>query len=455
MTMIANHQALVAKYNVPVPRYTSYPTVPYWNTSPPSREEWGRGVRAKFAENNELSLYIHLPFCEQLCTYCGCNTRITKRHSVELPYIEAVLKEWAMYQKLLGEKPIIRELHLGGGTPTFFSPENLRVLIEGILADTIISENQEFSFEAHPSTTSYQHLQVLFELGFERISVGVQDFSQEILKVINRHQTEKQVRDVTAWAREIGYTSINYDIIFGLPLQTSEHIIATMERLKELQPDRLAFYSYAHVPWVKPGQRAYGDKDLPNDAEKRALYELGRTLLEEMGYVEIGMDHFALPSDSLYQAMEKGEVHRNFMGYTTANTDLLIGLGVSAISDSWTGFVQNEKKLEQYIEVVNEGIFPFFRGHILNEEDLVIRQHIGSLMCLLKTRWSLEEVQHPALVEGLKRLEEMIADDLLEMGADYLQVTEKGRPFLRNICAALDARLWRNKPSTQLFSQSI
>ncbi len=450
-----NFTDLVEKYNVPVPRYTSYPTVPYWQTEAPSSADWQSRVVDTFNKNQEISLYIHLPFCEALCTYCGCNKRITKNHNVETPYIETLLKEWKMYVDLLPNKPIIKEIHLGGGTPTFFTPENLEELITGILSTATLSDNYEFGLEVHPNTTSIAHLQTLYNLGFKRVSIGVQDFAEEVLHIINREQTYEQVFNITNAAKAIGYTSINFDLIFGLPLQTPQHIIQNIEKVKILSPDRIAFYGYAHVPWVSKSQRAYSEVDLPTSEKKRAMYELGKELLEEAGYIEIGMDHFALPTDKLNQARQKGTLHRNFMGYTPFHTELMIGLGCSSISDSLTGFVQNEKKVEEYQERVEAGHFPLFRGHLLTDEDLVLRKHITNIMCNFKTSWKTAEQQHPSLSEGLERMREMEKDGLVTIGETSLEVTTLGQTFIRNICAALDARLWRNKPATRLFSTSI
>ena len=323
---------LVNKYNVAGPRYTSYPTVPYWNNDSFSLKEWKASLIRSFKESNlkeGISLYIHLPFCESMCTFCGCNKRITKQHHVESPYINAVLKEWRLYLKLLDEKPVIKELHLGGGTPTFFSPEHLKQLINGILKDSILAENYEFSFEGHPNNTTREHLQALYNVGFRRVSYGVQDYNITVQKAIHRIQPFENVKRATEIAKEIGYTSVGHDIIFGLPFQTIEHVKETILKTKALLPDRLAFYSYAHVPWIKGnGQRGFSDSDLPTAELKRAQYELGKKLLAEVGYNEIGMDHFALPTDSLYQSMIQGKLHRNFMGYTASKTQAMIGLGV-------------------------------------------------------------------------------------------------------------------------------
>lgn len=446
---------LFEKYNVPAPRYTSYPTVPYWQKECPAEDAWKKQAVSAFQQNGAISLYIHLPFCENLCTYCGCNKRITKQHSVEEPYIESVIKEWKMYVELLPGRPVLSELHLGGGTPTFFSPENLKYLLESILSDVDLPEQYEFGFEAHPNSTTKAHLEVLRDLGFSRLSIGVQDFAPEILEIINRRQTFEDVENVTLWARELGYESINYDLIFGLPLQTKDHIRTTIDKVKALLPERIAFYSYAHVPWIKPSQRAYSEADLPVGPEKRALYELGRTLLQEAGYFEIGMDHFALPKDSLYKAMEAGTLHRNFMGYTPLYTTLSLALGASSISDSWGAFVQNEKKIEDYQEVVNEGRFPIIKGHILSDEDRILRRHILNIMCRYETSWDQTEYQCEALYQGLERLDTLEMDGLIKRYPYKLEVTEKGKPFIRNICMALDAHYWRKQPEGALFSQAV
>ena len=447
---------LISKYNVPGPRYTSYPTVPYWDDNTFSASAWENSLKRSFQENREISLYIHLPFCESLCTFCGCNKRITKKHSVETPYIESVLREWDLYLELLGEKPIIREVHLGGGTPTFFAPENLKFLLNMLFRKAERDCNTELSFEGHPNNTTKEHLKVLADLGFRRVSYGVQDYSEKVQKAIHRIQPFKNVKNATEQARETGFTSVGHDIIFGLPFQTKEDIIDTIEKTKQLMPDRIAFYSYAHVPWIKGnGQRGFKDSDLPGADEKREMYETGKKMLEEAGYIEIGMDHFALKTDSLYKAVEDKTLHRNFMGYTTSSGASMIGLGVSAISDSWYGFAQNEKSVETYQELIAEGIIPVFRGHILNEEDLVIRKHILNLMCRLETSWTAPEDYFEELPEVLIKLREMEADGLVSFSEKGLTIPEKGRPFVRNICMAFDLRMQAQKPNTQLFSMTV
>ncbi len=451
--------SLVNKYNIPGPRYTSYPTVPYWDINSFSLGDWTKSVRRSFSASNKpegISLYIHLPFCESMCTFCGCNKRITKRHDVEVPYINAVLKEWQLYSNLFENKPKIKELHLGGGTPTFFSPENLHYLINGIFWCAEFAENCEFSFEGHPNNTTREHLQALYDVGFRRVSFGVQDYNETVQKAIHRVQPFDNVKYVTETAREIGFTSIGHDIVFGLPFQTEEAVIHTILKTKELLPDRLAFYSYAHIPWQKGnGQRGFNESDLPTAAQKRKQYEIGKKLLSEVGYTEIGMDHFALQNDSLYQSMENKTLHRNFMGYTASKTQMMIGLGVSSISDSWYGFAQNVKGIEEYQHLVQESIIPVYRGHMLTKEDEIIRQHILNLMCHFKTSWKEDRLYFNELPNVLARLQEIETDGLVEISDSQIKVTEKGRPFVRNICMAFDLRLQRNKPETQLFSMTV
>lgn len=446
---------LISKYDCAIPRYTSYPTVPYWEKEVPAAESWSRAVQDAWQTGGRnISLYIHLPFCESLCTYCACNTRITKKHEVELPYIANLLKEWSLYLDAIGERPFVSDIHLGGGTPTFFKPENLAHLIGAIRETAGFPASASFSFEAHPANTSSRHLEELFLQGFRRISIGVQDFNPEVQRLINRRQSEVQVKALTDLARIIGYTSVNFDLIYGLPGQTLDSIADTVKRVIAIRPDRIAFYSYAHVPWMRPGQRAYTEADLPAGKEKRALYETGRELLEAAGYQEIGLDHFALPGDELLIAANTGKLHRNFMGYTEKESPLLIGLGASSISDAGTMFVQNEKKVEDWAAAVSEGKFPFFRGHGLTREDLVLRRHILNIMCKGHTSWLKEEEQCDALEDAQKALLDMQADGLVETGPFSVSVTPAGKQFLRNAGACFDARMHRARPESSLFSQS-
>jgi len=452
---------LIRKYNVQGPRYTSYPTVPFWDQTTFSSDNWLSTVQSTFNSSNEsegISIYIHLPFCEQLCTFCACHKRITKQHSYEQPYITTVLKEWDLYltefRKVNKNRPILKELHLGGGTPTFFSPENLNLLLSSIYNTVEFEDELELSFEGHPNNTSFEHLQTLYNLGFRRVSFGVQDYDPEVQKAINRIQPFENVEQVTNWAREIGYTSISHDLVFGLPFHNWEKMEQTIRKTLTLSPDRLAFYSYAHVPWIKGvGQRGFSEEDLPKGEEKRKLYENGKILLKQLGYKEIGMDHFAKPNDELYTSMVNRKLHRNFMGYTSSKTQLMIGLGMSAISDSWLGFAQNEKNLEDYQRAVENGQIPVIKGHILDDEDLSIRQQVLNIMCALETTWDNDSLTMSDSI--IAQLQEMEKDGLIELRENGLKITDKGRPFVRNVAMAFDQRMLRATPQTQLFSSIL
>ncbi len=450
---------LVSKYNVPGPRYTSYPTVPYWDNEAFSLSGWKETVIKSFKESNDtegISLYIHLPFCESMCTFCGCNKRITKNHEVEVPYLKTVLKELQLYVALLGGTPTITQLHLGGGTPTFFSSANLDRLISGIFSIAKKGEECEFSFEGHPNNTQEEHLKVLASHGFTRVCYGVQDYNKKVQQAINRVQPYENVLRATTMARDEGYRSVGHDIIYGLPFQTKEDVVNTIQKTIQLRPDRIAFYSYAHVPWMKGnGQRGFKEADLPTPEEKRIQYEIGKRRLIQAGYVEIGMDHFALPTDDLYKSQQEGHLHRNFMGYATSNTRLMIGLGVSSISDSWYGFAQNVKNVEEYQALVENGILPVYRGHLLTSEDLIIRKHILNLMCRFETSWEDTSLYLDEIVEAITKLDEMEKDGLVTLLPNGIRVTEKGRPFVRNICLPFDLRLQRKSPETKLFSMTI
>lgn len=450
---------LLNKYNVPGPRYTSYPTVPYWDINTFSLKAWQQSLLKTFVETNDkegISIYIHLPYCEQMCTFCGCNKRITKRHEVEEPYIKAVLKEWHLYRNLFGSKPKIKELHIGGGTPTFFSPANLEYLIKGILQHADLTENYEFSFEGHPNNTTAEHLEVLSWLGFNRVSYGVQDYSEVVQKAIHRIQPFENVARATTQARALGFTSVGHDLIFGLPFQTVEDVKNTIDRTLKLMPERIAFYSYAHVPWIKGnGQRGFDESNLPAGSEKRAMYQLGKEMLEAAGYVEVGMDHFALPNDSLFKSVQKKELHRNFMGYTASKTQLMVGLGVSAISDSWYGFAQNVKGVGEYQALLQNNIIPVFRGHILTREDEIIRTHILKLMCNFQTDWRENERYFNEIPEVTERLKELENDGLVVILKEGIKVTKEGVPFIRNVCMAFDLLLQRKNQQSNLFSMTV
>lgn len=453
-------EKLIEKYNVAAPRYTSYPTVPLWDTSQWTETGWLDAVRETYRQDPQrgLGIYVHLPFCESLCTYCGCNTRITKNHAVEEPYITSLLKEWALYRQAIGTEPVVvTDLHLGGGTPTFFSYRNLARLIIGLQGREMPAPGAAYSFEAHPANTTLEHLQTLYDLGFRRLSLGIQDFDKKVQFVINRKQSESDVWRVMEQAREIGYTSINFDLIYGLPLQTPQTVQRTMELALAMEPDRISFYSYAHVPWMKPAQRRFTEADLLQGEEKLKLYVLGKTMIQEAGYHDVGMDHFSTGDDDLYLAAKNGTLHRNFMGYTDRHHPLLIGLGVSAIGDAWSAFAQNVKTVEEYHALIGEGKLPLFKGHLLTDEDLALRRNILDMMCAERTHVRRGD---PLEAEIRQRLAPLEADRLVTLNADsdsglLIEATEVGKSFLRNICMAFDQRLARSTNGSPQFSHAV
>lgn len=494
-----NNTALIKKYNVAGPRYTSYPTVPYWDDSP-SVEQWVQALKAALTESERIgrgaAMYIHIPFCESLCTYCGCNTRITKKHERGVPYVQTLIREMELYYQALGRtKPIeVAELHLGGGTPTWLTSDELKMMMEGLSqfitpfkgnlpteqgdaqslnagasqrgggseapngilgVKTPIKNTYEYSFEADPRVTHHSQLTILHSLGFRRLSLGIQDFDPKVQEIVHRVQSVAQVESLTNAAREMGYTSINYDLIYGLPLQTKDSIRRTIDEVRRLKPERIAFYAYAHIPWIKPGQRKYTEADLPDGESKRQLYELGREMLEECGYREIGMDHFALETDGLWQAVQHKTLHRNFMGYMPKDVHPMLMLGCSSIGDAWTSFAQNIKEVEAYEEAVAAGKIPLYRGHQLTEEDQILRRHVLNIMTRGETDWGNAALYTPYLEEVAGKLAEPVKDGLIELGKHSAKVTETGRPFLRNLCMAFDARLARKEPQGQVFSSTI
>lgn len=451
-----SHQpSLLQKYNVPAPRYTSYPTVPLW-ADDMNELKWKKLVKIAyedFGDSEGITLYIHMPYCESLCTYCGCNKRITKNHAVETPYIESVIKEWEIYLSLFETQPKLAGIHLGGGTPTFFSPSSLQQLLSFILATSELMEGAELSFEGHPNNTTRDHLQTLFDLGFRRVSYGIQDFNIDVQKAIHRIQPLEKVKEATDIAREIGYESVNFDLIYGLPHQTIATIEDTFEKVSSLKPDRIAFYSYAHLPSAFPAQKSF-EQHLPKEEEKRALYEKGKQILSEIGYLEVGMDHFALENDPLYQAKENKTLHRNFMGYTTSPSKILIGLGNSSISDIYYAYGQNVKDINLYKEQIGLTHLPLTKGHAMSSEDIATRDLILNLICNQVAEWDAT-FYHDISPSNLEKLTTFQKEGLIQFDASGIEILELGLPFVRNICTAFDLRMQEKTERQFVFSKAI
>ena len=446
--------SLYQKYDVPAPRYTSYPTVPYWDGAPETEKLLTSFQDTLAKPLTSWALYVHVPFCETLCTFCGCNTLITRNHKTEEPYLKLLIKEFLLYLKKADvlRQSSLAELHLGGGTPTFLSAESLDFLLTSLIKNIKKAGAWIGSVEVDPRRTKREQLEVMRKHGFNRISLGVQDFNQEVQVLVNRLQSFEQTKEVTEAARALGYESVNFDLIYGLPRQSLEKMKKTIEKTLSLQPERIALYSLAIVPWIRPSQRIFKDTDLPPPQEKRELYEYSRETLLSAGYLEIGMDHFALPNDALARAQKKGRLHRNFMGYTPLRTDLLLGLGLSAISETPDYFYQNYKEMLPYEKEINKGeLPPALRGHCLTEEDKTCRELI--LQFMTQGRVKLTSSVSKAQMENF--LGEMIKDGLVLLSQNILQITKKGRPFLRNACMALDQRLLERHPSQQVFSRAL
>ena len=445
--------ALLDRYDVPVPRYTSYPTVPYWSDDP-TTDQWLVELRKAAARPDATwAIYMHIPFCETLCTFCGCNTVITRNHDREEPYVRLLHADWSRYLDEVPDlmKRPLRQLHLGGGTPTFLSPQSLKFLLEPIVARLKVRTDAfDASVEVNPRVTTAEHLEALIAAGFTRVSMGVQDFDATVQHLVNRIQPYETTEQLTRDARAMGYKSVNYDLIYGLPQQTPATMRRTAELTAGLAPDRIALYSFAKVPWIKPAQRLFKDEDLPEGPDKRALYEIARDIFLDAGYLEIGMDHFALPNDALNAARESGELHRNFMGYTEFRTDILLGLGVSAISETPTCFHQNEKVAPVYERRLLAGEIPTLRGHLLTEEDQRLRRQIVEFMTRLRVTLEPEQID-----DARSYLSQLIDDRLVYLDGNELVLTQAGKPFLRNATVFFDRRLRSAAPGHPIFSSSI
>lgn len=445
---------LLEKYDQPIPRYTSYPTVPYWESNL-TTENWLLDIKKTLSQkDSSWSLYLHIPFCESLCTFCGCNTIITKNHKLEDPYVHKILKEWELYLQNVPElkERELKHIHLGGGTPTFLSHGSLRTLFDGLFKHIKrASKDFEASIEVDPRRTTVEHLKVLREFGFNRISMGVQDFEHEVQRLINRVQPFDITKNLVDESRKLGFTSVNFDLIYGLAKQTPESMKVTAEQTLLLRPDRIALYSFALVPWIKPAQRLFKDEDLPTGAEKRELYEIAREIFLNAGYLEIGMDHFALPEEDLSVAMKNKSLHRNFMGYTNQKTDLLLALGISGISQTPYSFHQNEKLLPKYEEFLEKNQLPTFKGHALTEMDQKRQKQILQFITQFETELESQEQAAEAAVF----LKDLIEDKLVTLQGLNLKLTTEGKPFLRNVCTFFDERLKQKKSQTQIFSKSL
>lgn len=451
---------LLRRYNVQGPRYTSYPTAPVWT------ETYGAGDYATIlgesaaaATPSPLSLYFHLPFCEQLCYFCGCTVVITgTHHGPEHPYFELVAREIDWVADRAGAGREVVQLHWGGGTPTYFSPELLERLGRRIFDRFRLAPGAELGVEVDPRVTTRAHLEALARLGFNRLSMGVQDFDPRVQEAINRIQPYAATRALVEQARGLGFASINMDLIFGLPHQTPETFSATIDRVLEIGPDRLAVYSYANVPWMKKHQSILVP-NLPDETTKFGIFRTALERFSDAGFEYIGMDHFARPDDELARARRDRTLHRNFQGYTTkAGTDLL-GFGMSAIGSVGDHYVQNRRELAAYGQSVTEAGAATFRGVRLSADDTLRRTVIENLLCHgvvvkreIEARFGV--VFDETFATALARLEPCAVDGLVEVSRDEVRATPLGRVFLRNLAMPFDAYLDAT-PDKPVFSRTL
>jgi oxygen-independent coproporphyrinogen-3 oxidase len=433
---------LLERRNLPSPRYTSYPTVMHWRAAP-AESAWIEGLsRVLHAPAARLGMYVHVPFCQSLCTFCGCNMRLARNHALAAPYVATLLREFAMYRERLAVSALtLGELHLGGGTPTYLPAGVLDTLLDGILQHCAVSADVDLAIEVDPRNTTREQLRVLRRHGFNRLSIGVQDFDARVLEIVNRTQTAAEVQRVVEDARELGFESLSFDLIFGLPLQTADSLAATFDVVARLEPDRISFLPYAHVPWIKPSQRQYTEADLPDGAARQQLFQLGRSRMSEAGFVEIGMDQYALAHDPLARALAAGRLHRNFMGFSASPTQALIGLGVSAIGDNARAYAQNEKNLQQYDNRVIAGTLPLQRGLVPGARDLRIRELLWSLLTTSRATVTNADEASPWWTTTRASLEGLHQDGIIVMQGQALTVTELGRAFLRQVGMAFDQYL--------------
>ena len=449
---------LIKKYNRPGPRYTSYPTVPVWNEGDFSLN-YSNCLREEGQKNRPISMYIHIPFCKKLCTFCGCNKFITNNQHLVEKYLIALEHEIQFISDLLGKSKKIAEIHLGGGTPTFLKPQQLSRLVEIIFSNFDSSGEKEWSFEADPRVTTNEHLEILYELGFRRVSFGVQDLNTTIQQAINRNQTKEQSWHTLNLARSLGYKSINLDLVYGLPLQTHKIFRNTLDEVVQMRPDRLAVYSFAFLPGMfKTHHRAIKEKDLPSPDEKINIYLESIKFFDDAGYVMIGMDHYALPSDDLAEALKNRTLHRNFMGYTTLHDMVQVGVGVSAISDFGDSYMQNPKDIDQYVQEATEYKLIPRRGCIMNKEDQLRRKIIETLMCqgeiftnVFEKDFEIDFRKH--FTKEWNQLQKLEADRLLTLSSQKIKITNLGRLFMRNVVMPFDRHFENMK--TQNFSKTV
>lgn len=454
--------ALIDRYDRPGPRYTSYPTAVEFHAGFSADDYGTRLASAAARRDAPLSLYVHVPFCESRCAYCGCAVVATRKRGVAATYLDYLEREIAMLAAALGRRRRVVQYHWGGGTPTYLSPGQIARLDAVVQRHFDLSPDGERAIEIDPRVTTRDHIALLRRLGFNRLSFGVQDFTPAVQHAIQRHQSETETRNLYWTAREAGFESINFDLVYGLPRQTVSSFERTLQSVVDLLPDRIAVYAYAHVPWLRPNQKAIDPLDLPDARARRQLLGAAIETFTRAGYESIGMDHFALPDDELAVAARERRLHRTFMGYTTRPAPDSVAVGMSAIGDVSGAFSQNHKSLARYYEAIDAGRFPVERGYALTDDDQLRRFVITELMCNfhldradILDRFGVEMAEYfAAELDALGEPDGPVADGLLEITPGALTVTPRGRLFVRNICMAFDRYLAAHQ-GRPAFSRTI
>lgn len=461
MTELVFNNDLIKKYDKSGPRYTSYPTAIQF-TENFSEQDYYQQVKLSNERNTPLSLYFHIPFCDTICYYCGCNKIVTKNRNHAQPYLDAVYKELALQGSLFKATRIVKQLHWGGGTPTFISHEQMMELMQQTRRHfTLLDDDSgEYSIELDPREVDAGSISLLRKLGFNRISLGVQDFNPKVQQAVNRIQSYKETRDVIIAARKDEFHSISLDLIYGLPFQTVESFSETVDKVLDLEPDRLSVFNYAHLPEMFKTQRQIKSEDLPTAEEKLTILQQVTNKLIDAGYEYIGMDHFAKPSDELAIAQKKKKLYRNFQGYSTNSDCDLVALGITSIGKVADSYSQNIKTIKEYTDVVNSGKLPIFRGVALTQDDVLRREVINQLICHFEL--SFKEIESSFKINfadyfsnELKTIKEMQEDSLLELTAEKILVLPEGKLLIRNICMVFDIYLKRSKEQQQRFSKTI
>ncbi len=455
-------EELIHRFDVSGPRYTSYPTADRF-VEAFSVTDYSQALKQRregaAAMTLPLSLYVHIPFCESLCYYCACNKIITKHHDRAAPYLRYLNREVDLHTELLGEGQSVTQLHFGGGSPTFLSDDELRELMAMLRRGFKLEAAGEYSIEVDPRTINADRLDTLVELGFNRLSFGVQDFDPEVQKSVHRVQPAEQVFALAAAARERGFDSINTDLIYGLPKQSPESFARTVSQVIELRPERIALYAYAHLPERFKPQRRIPTVEIPSGGAKVAMLAASMASFIAAGYVYVGMDHFALPTDSLAIAKRQGRLHRNFQGYSTQPDCDLIGLGVSSIGRIGATYSQNAKTMEEYCDFLDQGRFPVVRGLALSRDDLLRRAVIMAVMCQGQVSYESIELAHlidfrEYFAPEMKSLEKMVDQGLVTLDDSGIQVTEMGWFFVRAVAMVFDRYLQTDRNRAR-FSKII